>query len=70
MDLDIPFNNVSVLVEWLYIYNLQQCCLPYDTTHHVNVLLALPGKAIYKVAQKLSFVFSSVPLHVPEFILY
>ena len=71
MDLDIPFNSVSVLVEWLYIYNLQQCCLPYDTTHHVNVLLALSGKAkaIYKVAQKLSFVFSSY-LHVPEFILH
>ena len=59
MDLDTPLNSVSVFVEWLYIYNLQQCCLPYDTTHHVNVLLVLSEKAIYKVAQKFSFVFST-----------
>ena len=59
MDLDTPLDSVSVLVEWLYIYNLQQWCLPYDTTHHVNVLLALSEKAIYKVAQKFSFVFST-----------
>ena len=62
LDLDTTLNSVSVLVEWLFIYNLQQCSLPYDTTHHVNVLLALSEKAsIDKVAQKLSFVFFSVP---------
>ena len=44
MDLDIPFNNVSVLVEWLYIYNLQQCCLPYDTTHHHGMKIYIRTK--------------------------
>ena len=54
IDLDTPLNSVSVLVEQLYIYNLQQCCLPCDTTH-VNVLLALSEKAIYKAAQNPAF---------------
>ena len=54
----------------IFAYMLASCANLNFHLVHVNVLLALPGKAIYKVAQKLSFVFSSVPLHVPEFILY